>query len=1047
MEKTHKITAVKEIKQEKPKFADKKEIIFGFHRKLKQIFKFSTISTYLISSKNDPFLCSSNCFLHTGKKILISPIETRKIIKFFHEKISSSKQNSFFFLVVNNHKKIGIINNEDHLRNQITFNYSCDDLLCIALTNQEKKIIGMTIASNWDNQKKTGTHEDLIKHQDKANNLMKEINILLSDSEIHEKIKSIFTEKKQKIKKIPSDKEYLNQRVTELTSLHDTSNELSHCIDYTQMVTIVTKALRNVLAFDACSIFLLGFQPKGEIITNVFVPLSKKSIDQIFATSISTIQLFLSINYKKKEIPTIVNKYYKIDRTKKEKLTSYANIPLIFKKEVIGIVNIFSHLNPAFPRNEMTFLHTMTNQLASNLGRLKLSKKNENSRISSLIQSMNEGVLMFDEKENLKVINPTAKKILNFDKTRSLSNETLKRKLYEMNLLDLYSKVNQNKKEILNHKIGIKDKTFSVNISPVRSSATNKEGTLILFNDISELQKADIIKTEQLNVISRINNVINSITNLDTLLNVILTFFLEVSCSDIGSIQLESNKVFYSRVHANFPDKIRKFYRFKNGTTISDHVYKTKKLFIIENYSNHPTVIQKTKILIDSYLCLPILSNNKVIGIINIVKKKSQGYKNNLQKINFDIQTLSTLTSIASTAIQNSLLYQDKLKQEKLSQEIKVANKIQTKLLPENVPTIQKTEFGAFSVPAQQIGGDYYDFFSLDNNKIGIIIADIVGKGVPAGLFMVTLKSLLYTHIQKYTSPKKALTNINSLLYNDPVIDKFVPTFYAIYNPDKLTLTYCNAGHEPGLYFSGKKFSKLDTLGFPLGALQTISLEEKTIKLSNNDLIVLFTDGIIESRNKANRLYGYTRLKKTLKSYKNETASKITNEIYSSVTTFSKKPQHDDLTLVCLKVNTDFLNKHDNPIETVSIKINSSKKYVKDIRKKTGDICKKIGLSSELIHDIKLAVNEVHANVIEHAYFGSEEGEILFKFEIFKDKLKIIVNDKGQGIDQKTIKGNAKDLDTLEGSGLGLFLISTIMDDIKIKRKQIGTQITLTKYL
>ena len=926
--------------------------------------------------------------------------------------------------------------------------YECSDGIYFVLYSEEKAILGLTYACNWDAHKQIGAKEKIQRIAKKAKPFIANISLAIDNLQIHEKIENLLSDKQELTRRIKQDEEDLKRRILELTALYDTSNALGYTLNYHQIATVVMDSLTNVLDFDVCSVFLWGFVPEGEIITRTNTPLSKNAIKQVHSNIITAISPFLKHPVKQSEVKVIMQKQYAHvgSQEKHETMKSFANVPLIFKEEVIGMLNICSNLQNAFPRNEMTFLHTMANQLSSNLGRLKIVKKLEESKISALIESMNEGVLMFDENNILKVINPAGKNILDIKGNTEINLDRLTEKFKQVGLHDIYQRVNHTKKAELNKQVSFNNSVYSVNITPANSAETGQIGNVIVFRDITELQKIDRIKTQRLNVISNVNQIISSISDLNNLLSVLMTFILDVAQAEMGSIQLKTDKVFFSKVHSNFPDKIRRFYKFTNGTTISDHAIQTKEIIHIDDYVDNKSVVQNTKILIDSYLCIPLLVQNELLGVINIVRK----YGNTAQKLTEDdITTLTTITSLCATAIQNAILYQETLNKEKLDQELKVATDIQQKLLPEKLPECSNTEFGALSIPARQIGGDYYDFFELEDGNIGIVIADIVGKGIPAGLFMATLKSILHTHMREVITPQKAMEKINHVLVHDPVVSKFVPFFYAVYNPKTHTFTYCNAGHEAPLLFTNNRFKTLETEGFPLGAAEDTEYEEKEIQLKDGDIVIMFTDGIVEARNLKENSFGYPRLKKLIKENQAMSGEDLTQEIYTQVKKFSgTAEQHDDLTLVCLKINSKSKKVSDEkPEKVIRLKTTSAKKHVKEVRKKLDDICTKMGFSDSDIFDIKLAINEAHANVIEHAYFGSEEGDILFKFEVFKDKLKVSIKDFGQGVGQKTIKGKEEDLQDLEGSGLGVHLINTIMDEVKFERHAAGTELKLVKLL
>jgi phosphoserine phosphatase RsbU/P len=520
---------------------------------------------------------------------------------------------------------------------------------------------------------------------------------------------------------------------------------------------------------------------------------------------------------------------------------------------------------------------------------------------------------------------------------------------------------------------------------------------------------------------------------------------MTVANAEMGAIQLLSGRNFQTRVHSNFPDKIRREYKFISGETVSEYTAKTRNICLIENYLHNPKVNHQVKILIDSYICIPIMAKDQSIGLLNIARRYGTDQQQWSQD---DITTLTTITNLSGTAIYNAILYQETLKKQKLDQELKIANEIQTKLLPEVIPQPPGASIGAISVPAREIGGDYYDFFELENGHIGICIADIVGKGVPAGLYMAMLKSILHTHLMSIFSPKEALEKINALLFRDPVIQKFVPLFYAIFDPAEKTLTYANAGHEPAVLFRDGHHLQLDTDGFPLGGLAESCYEEKTLDLKEGDTLLLFTDGFIESRNAKGLRFDIDQAQALVNQTPDISSTVFLDKLYTQL------KQHldpieasDDVTVVSIRMNTSFTTKEESPIRVKKMRVTSAKRFVKRIRLETESIATEMGFSEEDIFNLKLAINEAQANVIEHAYFGSEKGDILFEFRVFSDRLEVLIKDFGPGMGSKTIKGEDH-LDELEGSGLGVYLIKTMMDNVKYNRtSKVGTELCLTKYL
>jgi len=1024
------------------KVLTKNEITKKLHIGLKNAFGFSTITTYLI----DPFSNAIETTLSTGTPQEFPESEKKWLFDTIRTQLIKNGAKTSHVLYLDNRENLPFIDKEQHKIEIEKNSYSCADCIYFFLFSESNTLLGLTCANNWQKKEKIGTKEDVIEIAKASKSFFVKASVAIDNLHIHKKIENLLSDKLALTKRIKQDEEGLKQRILELTALYDTSNALGYTLNYPQMASVVMDTLSQVLDFDICTVFIWGFIPEGEIITRVNKPLSQATIDKINSNIISSVLPFVRGAIDEKKVKFSIEKSYTSPRklTKPTEMKSFANVPLIFKEEVIGFLNVCSSEQNVFPRNEMTFLHTMSNQLASNLGRIKTIKKLEESKISALIDSMNDGVIMFDENNLLKIINPAVKTILGITTSGDISHTALDFFFEEVNLNKKFKEIIKFKTSFLNQQVTYKEKSYSVNLTPVTNPDIGHIGTLLVFRDITEIQRANRIKEQRLEVISKMDEILGSTTDLNQLLEVLMPFILNIAKAEQGSIQLKDGKLFFSKIHSNFPDKIRRHYKLKSGQTISDYVLSTHELCFIESYHQNPLVIHDTKVAIDWYLCIPIKVKNEIIGLINIVRKP----ENTNQKITEDdITTLKTITTLCGTAIQNAILYQSNLLKEKVDQELKVAKEIQSKLLPQELPKIPNVQFGTISIPARQIGGDYYDFFKLENGKIGIVIADIVGKGIPAGLFMATLKSILHNHISGTTSPQCALEKINQVLYNDPVIKKFVPVFYGILNPETFEFKYCNAGHEPGMLFSKGKFESLDTSGFPLGALEETIYEEKSIYLSENDILILFTDGIIEARNKEEIDFGYSRLKKIITTHQSSSAEDLTTKIYNNIHKFSGQHQHDDLTIVTLKIVMGENHENETPLIEKAIKLSSSKQNVKIVRNLLDELCKELPFSESEVFDIKLAVNEAHANVIEHAYFGSEEGDIHFQFFVYKNRIKISIRDFGQGFGQKTTKTKKEHLNELEGSGLGVFLIRNIMDDVQYIQHPVGTELILVKVI
>lgn len=267
------------------------------------------------------------------------------------------------------------------------------------------------------------------------------------------------------------------------------------------------------------------------------------------------------------------------------------------------------------------------------------------------------------------------------------------------------------------------------------------------------------------------------------------------------------------------------------------------------------------------------------------------------------------LDLLASTI--NSQLYEiikeseAKIERKKLEHELTIARSIQQSFLPAHSPHIEGIDIAALALPALQVGGDFYDFISLDKNKLGLIVADVSGKGMPAALLMALSCALIRVISSHEQAIKNILEKTNQLIQEYASEGYFVTIFYAILDHANKTLQYVRAGHNPPLlYRSGSdELIFLEGKGTSLGVFNDIVLETKQLDLKSGDVLVLFTDGIPEAINSAKEAYGVDRLCNILRENHADRAENIIDKIKNEVEAFvAGEPQFDDITLIVLKI-------------------------------------------------------------------------------------------------------------------------------------------------
>jgi len=260
-------------------------------------------------------------------------------------------------------------------------------------------------------------------------------------------------------------------------------------------------------------------------------------------------------------------------------------------------------------------------------------------------------------------------------------------------------------------------------------------------------------------------------------------------------------------------------------------------------------------------------------------------------------------------------LLRDAAEKKRLEEELRIAHEIQMSLLPQNPPRIPGLAMTALCVPAREIGGDYYDLLPLDNDRLGVLIADVSGKGTSAALYMAELKGLVLSLSRSHTSPRGLLIEADRTLATQLDARSFITITYAVIDMRARTMTFARAGHTPLIHVPGHASTERArarflvpnglVLGLKIddGSLFERLLEEKTIALTPGDLFVFFTDGITEAMNTADDFFGDQRLGQIIEDHGHLPPDELRERILREVSAFvGDAPQHDDMTMILLKV-------------------------------------------------------------------------------------------------------------------------------------------------
>jgi serine phosphatase RsbU (regulator of sigma subunit)/predicted ester cyclase len=247
-------------------------------------------------------------------------------------------------------------------------------------------------------------------------------------------------------------------------------------------------------------------------------------------------------------------------------------------------------------------------------------------------------------------------------------------------------------------------------------------------------------------------------------------------------------------------------------------------------------------------------------------------------------------------------LGQERIEHERLDQELEVARDIQLGSLPEGVPTLEDWHIDPYCQPARQVGGDFYEFYQLGDGRVGFVVGDATGKGVPAAI--VTTATAAYlgaVAAASDSSPGEALALANEALFARIPSNMFVTCFYAILDPKSASLTYANAGHDlPYLHRNGDA-EELRARGMPLGIMPGMSYEEGEVSLAEGECVLFYSDGLVEAHNPKGEMFGFPRLRALVAEHGEERtlSNLLLEELYSFVG--EGWEQEDDITLLTLR--------------------------------------------------------------------------------------------------------------------------------------------------
>lgn len=402
----------------------------------------------------------------------------------------------------------------------------------------------------------------------------------------------------------------------------------------------------------------------------------------------------------------------------------------------------------------------------------------------------------------------------------------------------------------------------------------------------------------------RMNSIINTASrDQEKLLKTIMRTARSVMQAEASSLMMideTAGDLVYAVALGEKGKTVKEKFRIKIGQGISGWVAQHGKPLVVPDVTKDPRfysrVDKETGFVTRSIICVPLKTRNKTIGVLQAINPS-----NKTAFSQRDLSIFREFATISAVAIENALVHSYEIEEERLRNQLDIARKIQQNLFPSVMPAINGIQCYAVNHAARSVSGDLYDFLVFPDNRIGVLIGDVSGKGIPASLFMVSMVTNLRFFAQAYNDPAEIFNRVNKVLVDESTFGMFITAALLIFDPDKKAVHYVNAGHIPPIRLNKQRgtCTELDrALSPPLGIIKGIKYEKRELPLTHGDTYLLYTDGITEARNAREYEFGTRRLLATVKNG-SANPKELVNYVFNQVKSFSSDAdKRDDVTLV-----------------------------------------------------------------------------------------------------------------------------------------------------
>jgi serine phosphatase RsbU (regulator of sigma subunit) len=333
-----------------------------------------------------------------------------------------------------------------------------------------------------------------------------------------------------------------------------------------------------------------------------------------------------------------------------------------------------------------------------------------------------------------------------------------------------------------------------------------------------------------------------------------------------------------------------------SGRGIIGHVIRTGTSVIAPDVRLDPFYVEGRPGTM-SEIAVPLTSNDRVIGALNLESNRLSAFSQD------DVEVLQFFARAAAIAIERAILHYELIEKRRLENQLRIAREVQSSLLPATPPDLPGYEFAAINVPTWEIGGDCYDYIKLPDGRVGVAIADVSGKGVPAALIMAAFRATLRTQVRIDHELSQLMIAVNGLLLESIGQAAFVTAVYGVLDPGNGRFVYSNCGHNPPLLLNrAGEMKRLSCGGPALGVFDEAQFEEEAVPFAPGDMLVLYTDGAIEVTDDRDQEFGEKRLERILRNSAHLPAGEVIRAVIDQTQVFAGHESYpDDFTIVVIR--------------------------------------------------------------------------------------------------------------------------------------------------